>query len=243
MNGRCRPLRVKCMEALPRQISLVESVYDAIRDSICDGLLKPGERITQEGIAERLDVSRQPVGQALVLLRSQGFIRDAGRRGVMVSPLERQTVQDIYEIRSALDQLAARLAAERAHERLLEAGRRLVGQVRETIEEASTTDLVKADMDFHELIYRHSGNGLIQPSLGTYWHHLRRVMAAVIAFGYQRERIWSEHEGILNAIGEGDGAKAAELAKAHVERASQSLTKTIDDAVPADFDDRDQDAG
>jgi len=230
------------MEALPRQISLVESVYDAIRDSICDGLLKPGERITQEGIAERLDVSRQPVGQALVLLRSQGFIRDAGRRGMMVSPLEQQTVRDIYEIRSALDQLAARLAAGRNTKQLQEDGRRLIGRVRDTLDDASTTDLVKADMDFHELIYLHSGNGLIQPSLGTYWHHLRRVMAAVIAFGYQRERIWSEHEGILHAIGEGDGNRAAELAKAHVERASHSLTKTIEDSLPADADGRGREA-
>jgi len=231
------------MEALPRQISLVESVYEAIRDSICDGLLKPGERITQEGIAERLDVSRQPVGQALVLLRSQGFIQDTGRRGVMVSPLEQQTVRDIYEIRSALDQLAARLAAGRDTKQLQEDGRRLIGRVRDSLDDASTTDLVKADMDFHELIYLHSGNGLIQPSLGTYWHHLRRVMAAVIAFGYQRERIWSEHEGILLAIGEGDGNRAAELAKAHVERASHSLTKTIEDALPAGADGRGQAAG
>ena len=231
------------MEALPRQISLVDSVYQAIRDSICDGLLKPGERITQEGIAERLDVSRQPVGQALVLLRSQGFIRDAGRRGVMVSPLERQTVQDIYEIRSALDQLAARLAAERNSKTLLDHGHRLIGEVRENLDGASTTDLVKADMDFHELIYQHSGNGLIQPSLGTYWHHLRRVMAAVIEFGYQRERIWSEHEGILNAIGEGDGDRAATLAKAHVERASHLLTESLEHSLPAGADGGGQEAG
>ncbi len=226
------------MEALPRQISLVDSVYEAIRDSICDGLLKPGERITQEGIAERLDVSRQPVGQALVLLRSQGFIQDAGRRGVMVSPLEQQTVRDIYEIRSALDQLAARLAAERNSKQLLEDGHRLIGAVRDDLDGASTTDLVKADMDFHELIYRHSGNGLIQPSLGTYWHHLRRVMAAVIEFGDYRELIWSEHEGILNAIGEGDGNQAAELAKAHVERASHSLTESLKHSLPAGADGR-----
>ena len=231
------------MEALPRQISLVDSVYQAIRDSICDGLLKPGERITQEGIAERLDVSRQPVGQALVLLRSQGFIRDAGRRGVMVSPLEQQTVRDIYEIRSALDQLAARLAAERASKKLQEGGKRLIGKVRESLEDASTTELVKADMDFHELIYLHSGNGLIQQSLDNYWHHLRRVMAAVIAYGYQRERIWSEHEGILNAIGDGDGDRAAILAKAHVERASVSLSESLEEALPVGADGGAREAG
>lgn len=220
------------MEALPRQLSLVDSVYRAIRDSICDGALKPGERITQEGIAERLDVSRQPVGQALVLLRSHGFIQDAGRRGVMVTLLEPSTVQDIYEIRSALDQLAVRLAAERADKTLVEDGKRLIGEVRETLESASTSELVKADMEFHDLIYRHSGNALIQPSLGAYWHHLRRVMAAVIEFGIEHEQIWFEHEGILVAVGERDAEEAARLAKAHVERASRSLTKNLEATLP-----------
>lgn len=231
------------MEALPRQLSLVDSVYQAIRDSICDGALKPGERITQEAIAERLDVSRQPVGQALVLLRSHGFIQDAGRRGVMVTPLEPSTVQDIYEIRSALDQLAARLAAERADESLMAEGRELIARVRPNLETASTSELVKADMDFHDLIYRHSGNALIQPSLGTYWHHLRRVMAAVISFWDYHERIWDEHEGILNAIGDGDGNEAARLAKAHVERASQELTKSLQSTLPKSDGGAARDAG
>jgi DNA-binding GntR family transcriptional regulator len=61
------------MDALPRQTTILDSVYAAIRDSICDGAFMPGERLTQDDIAERLGVSRQPVGQALILLKSQAL--------------------------------------------------------------------------------------------------------------------------------------------------------------------------
>ena len=215
------------MDALPRQNSLLESVYEAVRDSICDGDLKPGERITQEAIAEKLDVSRQPVNQALILLRSQGFIQDAGRRGVMVTPLDMTAVRNIYEIRSALDQLAARLASERDDQEGVAEGYRLIGSVRAHLQSATTSDLVKADMAFHELIYRLSGNDLIQSSLTPYWHHLRRVMAAVIDDGIRRERIWDEHQNILSAVEAGDGELAAELSAAHVSAASDQLTANL----------------
>ena len=73
--------------------------------------LAPGARITQEELAASLDVSRQPVLQALRLLKKDGFVIDAGRRGLMVSPLDAQVIADVYEVRAVLDGLAARRAA------------------------------------------------------------------------------------------------------------------------------------
>ncbi len=219
--------RVVPMDALPRQNTLLDSVYVAIRDSICDGVLKPGQRITQEAIAEKLDVSRQPVNQALILLRAQGFIKDAGRRGVMVTPLDPNAVQGIYEIRGALDRLAARLAAERGNRQDVAQGFDLIEDMRGSIGDASIGELVKADMAFHELIYRLCGNSLIQSLLTPYWHHLRRVMAAVIEEGYRRDQIWAEHEDILRAIEVGNGDLAADCAAAHVDAACRALTASL----------------
>ena len=100
------------MHKLHVQPRMMEQVYGTILDAICDGRLAPGERLAQEGIAEKLNVSRQPVGQALMLLKSQGFVCKSGRRGLMVSPLEEDFVRSLYEFRCALDRLAARLAAK-----------------------------------------------------------------------------------------------------------------------------------
>ena len=92
---------------------LVDQVYRALLDAISDGSLAPGARLTQEDIAEQLAVSRQPVLQALRLLKKDGLVHDAPGRGVLVAPLDAGWIAQVYEVRGALDALAARLAAER----------------------------------------------------------------------------------------------------------------------------------
>ena len=87
------------MESLQPSPTIVEQVHRTILDAICDGRLEPGERLTQESVARKLAVSRQPVGQALLLLKQQKFVSEAGRRGLMVAPLDRDFMRSIYELR------------------------------------------------------------------------------------------------------------------------------------------------
>jgi DNA-binding GntR family transcriptional regulator len=211
------------MEALPRHTTVFESVYEALRESICEGHLLPGERINQDETADSLGVSRQPVGQALILLKSQGFVHEAGRRGVVVAPLSVDKVRAIYELRGALDGLAANLASARAQSTLLRRGQEIVEQGKRLVADGNVRDLVKADMAFHELVYEMSGNPLIRPALAVHWHHLRRVMSGVIEQGDYREVLWREHDAILEAIRAGDRTRAAELSQRHVDAASRSL--------------------
>ena len=89
------------MDTLAPQPTIVEQAYRAILDAICEGRLEPGERLTQESVAAKLSVSRQPVGQALMLLKQQKFVTEAGRRGLMVAPLDRDFMRWIYELRLA----------------------------------------------------------------------------------------------------------------------------------------------
>ena len=88
---------------------LVDQVYRALLDAISDGSLAPGAQLTQEDIAEQLAVSRQPVLQALRLLKKDGLVLDAPGRGVLVAPLDADWIAQVYEVRGALDALAARL--------------------------------------------------------------------------------------------------------------------------------------
>lgn len=121
---------------LELQPDLVQRVYDAVLDAICDGRLPPGERITQEALATELGVSRQPVLQAFNRLRREGFLADAGRKGVQVTPLDGSRLEQVYQVRAELDGLAAALAASRpADERQREqaAGRLLIEAGRRTL--------------------------------------------------------------------------------------------------------------
>ena len=92
------PAQLVSIETAP---DLVDQVYRALLGAISSGSLAPGERITQEDIAQRLSVSRQPVLQALRLLKKDGFVLDAPGRGVLVAPLDAEWMRKVYQVRGA----------------------------------------------------------------------------------------------------------------------------------------------
>jgi len=206
---------------------LVEQVYSSLLDAISEGSLAPGERITQEDIAERLAVSRQPVLQALRLLKKDGFVHDAPGRGVLVAPLDADWMAKIYQVRGALDALAARLAAAlrtRIDPKLIEQGRKAARG-------RNVKAMIDADLAFHSAIYAASGNPLIEQSATQHWRHLRRVMGAVLQQSKQREALWDEHEAIAKAIAAGDGDRAARMIEEHSQHASDNLAARLGDVL------------
>ncbi len=208
------------LEAAP---DLVEQVYRSLLDAISDGSLAPGERITQEDIAEQLDVSRQPVLQALRLLKKDGFVLDAPGRGVLVAPLDADAMVRIYQVRGALDALAARLAAARR----VRLDAKLIEQGRKAARGRNVKAMIDADLAFHQAIYAASRNPLIEQSAQQHWRHLRRVMGAVLQQTRQRESVWDEHEAIARAIAAGDADRAARLIEQHSLRASENLAAQL----------------
>jgi len=207
------------MEAIQPQKTLVEQAYTIILDAICDRTLQPGERLTQEQIAARLNVSRQPVMHALATLKSQGFVRESGKRGVVVAPIDRERFEAIYQFRSAIEPLAARLATPRLDAQAVARGRALIGRGNAAIDAPDPRALVRADMDFHVLIYELSGNPLILETMRLNWHHLRRSMDEVLRTPGMSTRVWKEHDAIFGAMVRGDADAAASLAEQHVRQA------------------------
>jgi len=215
------PAQLVQLEASP---DLAERVYRSLLDAISDGSLPPGQRLTQEDIAQQLAVSRQPVLQALRLLKKDGFVQDAPGRGLLVAPLDAAWMRRVYEVRGALDALAARLAAQRRFAldpRVIEQGRRAARG-------RHVMAMIDADLAFHAAIYAASGNPLIEQSAQLHWRHLRRVMGAVLQQSRQREAVWDEHEAIAAAIAAGDGTAAARLIEDHSLRASENLAAQLD---------------
>jgi len=213
--------------SIPTKTLYVEQVYAAMLDAICEGTLPAGESLTQDSIAEKLHVSRQPVGQALALLKSQGFVRDTGRRRLMVAPLEPDFVRSIYQLRAALDRLAAELAARHADAASIARGEEILRAGERALAARSLRKLIALDMDFHRFIYELSGNTLIADTMNHFWHHLRRVMSGVIRIESYRDNIWAEHRAILDAIAAGAAQRAGELSARHAESASDSLQSIL----------------
>jgi DNA-binding GntR family transcriptional regulator len=210
------------MRALTTQSRLVEQVYEAILSEITEGKLPPNSRLIQDELAEVYGVSRQPVQQALLLLRNHGLVRDAPRRGLVVSPLDVDFIRNLYELREVLEGLSCRKAAEQGSARARDEGPALIASGREAVETGSVTKQIAADMAFHCFLYELSGNLLIGETTAPYWHYLRRVMGEVLRDDEKMPgSIWDEHAAILEAVIAGDADKAETLARQHISRAAK----------------------
>ncbi len=218
------PLQLIKIESAP---DLVDQVYRSLLDAISEGSLPPGTRIMQEDIAEQLAVSRQPVLQALRLLKKDGFVLDAPGRGVLVAPLDVGWLMQIYQVRSALDALAARLAAQAR----FQIDPDLIARGRAAARGSDVKAMMAADAQFHGAIYGASGNPLIAQSAQLHWHHIRRAMGAVLQVSTMRESIWDEHETIARAIAAGDTHTAETLIREHGEDASRNLAVLLNNAL------------
>lgn len=223
------PAQLVQLEATP---DLAERVYRSLLDAISDGSLAPGQRITQEDIAQQLAVSRQPVLQALRLLKKDGFVVDAPGRGLQVAALDTEWIRKVYQVRGALDALAARLAAARR----TRIDPRLIEQGRKAARGRNVMAMIDADLAFHAAIYAASENPLIEQSAQLHWRHLRRVMGAVLQQARQREAVWDEHEAIARAIAAGDGNRAARLIEEHSLHASDNLGERLEIVLNAQGD-------
>lgn len=214
------------MQALPVQPSLVQRVCDAVVAEIVSGRLPSGGRLIQDEIARALGVSRQPVQQALLLLRNQGLVKEASGRGLIVAPLEPQDVRDLYQLRGAMEALAVRLAATRGHA-LDEAATRL-DEGRAAIREGGIEDQIAADIAFHTALAHASGNVLLGETMAPHWPKFRRIMAEVLRAGEQATRlVWDEHEAIFAAARAGDAALAEALCREHLDKASTLVERRI----------------
>jgi len=197
--------------------NLTDQVYTRILEAITDRTLPPGQRITQNELAEKLGVSRQPVSHALHLLHRQGLLAESGRRGFEVTQLDPVSIRQLYEVRGAIDALAARLAAGRVKkdaagrarlEAALRAGRAIDRKT-------PLARLIALDVDFHTAIYRLAGNPAIEEMIAPQWLHMRRSMATVLAELDYRESASTEHGAIAAQILAGNVKAAESAAQAH----------------------------
>jgi DNA-binding GntR family transcriptional regulator len=220
------------MQSIKPKRTLVDEVYEILVDAICLREFEPGERLNQDEIASRLNVSRQPVNSAIAILKADNLVEDTGRRGVIVTPIDPDLSASIYEYRMVIEPFAIELAAEHLPEDARIEADRVLEEGRNAVARAEIRALLQADCAFHEMIYAWSRNRVIQKSMQVAWNHLRRDMAEVLRDETRAERTWEEHAAIIDALMVGDGKGAAELMRdhlrnAHERRSNRTATKPI----------------
>ncbi|NMF86908.1 GntR family transcriptional regulator [Aromatoleum petrolei] len=226
------------MKILDPQPKLVEQVHKAILEEISGGRLRPGSRIIQEQVAKELGVSRQPVQQALALLRNQGVLRDAPGRGLLVAPLDVKYVRDMYDMRAVIEGLACRRAAELNARQAKAKGPALIRAGRKAVAAGDCNNMISADMAFHHFIYTLSENPFVATAMDAHWTNTQRVMGEVLTNEEQPRNVWGQHEAMLDAIAAGDAQKAEELGRQHILQAANFMIQRLEENGTADDEDQ-----
>ncbi|MDD4801361.1 MAG: GntR family transcriptional regulator [Syntrophomonas sp.] len=206
---------------------LRELVLDAIRNAIMSGVLQPRERLMEIQLAEELGVSRTPIREALRKLELEGFIVMVPRKGAYVADLSFKDIADVFEIRAALEGLAAGLAAERITDEELENMERQLVEKKDAITRNDIDKLVEVDTNFHELLYKASRNERLISIISNLREQIQRFRFTSLSFpGRMKESLY-EHKQIVEAIQSRDIQKARHTAQKHIENAETILIESL----------------
>ena len=208
--------------------SLEEQVTETLEAEILTGKLAAGASLTEQSLSVRLGVSRTPIRAALHTLAEEGLINLIPNKGAVVVGVTREDLIDIYRIRMRLEGLASALAAERISPEELATLRESVELAEFYISKNDAEHLKELDTQFHAIIYRASGNRMLNKTLSELHRNITSYRKMSLAVPGRLERSVGEHREILAAIEERDAERADRLTSAHVEAALENMLTTAD---------------
>ncbi|HEX3031441.1 MAG TPA: GntR family transcriptional regulator [Bacillota bacterium] len=206
---------------------LREIVFETLREAIINGDLEPGERMMEIQLADEMGVSRTPVREAIRKLELEGFVVMIPRKGAYVAGISIKDIADVFEIRAALEGLAAGLAADRITEDEIEALERCLVKVAECAESNNLDMLISADTDFHELLYKASRNDRLVQIVSNLREQIQRFRTTSLAQPGRMKVALEEHKQIVEAICSRNVELASKLAREHIENAENSMLEVI----------------
>ena len=215
--GRLKPLQLNSYKPLR------ELVFEALREAIVDGTLAPGERLMEAQLAEELGVSRTPVREAIRKLELAHYVVMVPRRGAYVADISLKDVADVFEIRGALEALAAELAAERASEDEIERMERLLVQIGQAVEAKDVAAVVELDTQFHDTLLKASRNERLYVIISQLREQIQRFRTRTLSNPARMKVAVEEHRRLVEALAARDADLARRLAAEHIESAANSL--------------------
>ncbi|MDD6045087.1 MAG: GntR family transcriptional regulator [Clostridia bacterium] len=199
--------------------SLTSKVYDHIRNGILDGSYKDGDYLVETRLAEKLQVSRTPIREALKQLELEGLVLSMPNRGVVVQAISENDIDDIYIIRQMLEGLAAYWAAQRRTQEQLDALAEKVDLMDFYTGRGGAAQLSRLDNEFHELIYRACASRMLSHILASLHQNTRRARTSSLTIPSRPNDSLKEHRAVFAAIEAGDPEAAKDAMEKHVKNA------------------------
>lgn len=214
-------LQINMDEYLP----LRDVVFKTLRQGILTGELKPGERLMEIHLADRLGVSRTPIREAIRMLELEGLVTMIPRRGAEVSRISKQDIRDVLEVRLVLDSLATKLACKRITEEQKEELKRAADEFVAATESGDVTQIAQADVRFHDVILAASHNKRLIQMVNNLAERIYRYRLEYIKDAGNHARLIEEHTKIMNCVIKGDEGSACIAAEIHIVNQENNILK------------------
>lgn len=206
--------------------TLAERVFSRLQDDIVRGVIAPGSKVSETELASRYGVSRGPLREAIRRLESRKLLEREAHVGTRVASLSFADLIEIYQVREALEGMAARLAATHMSDQEVAGLAELIGQheQQQDLREDTAYFQREGDLDFHYRIIQGSHNAtLIQMLIGELYHQVRMYRYQFSTISNRPRKALNEHRRIIEAIESRDGEMAELLMRRHISRARENI--------------------
>ncbi len=210
-------------------LPLRDVVFRTLRRGIHQGLLTPGERLIEIQLANRLGVSRTPIREAIRMLELEGLVVMLRRRGAVVSNITRKNLNDVLEVRISMEKFATGLACERITSEQLSGLEEAEALFVEAVNRDDITLMATRDKEFHDLIFKATGNDVILKLIANMQEQMYRYRLEYLKDRDAHRTLIEEHEEIVRSLKNGDKKRAEEMAVIHVEEQRKYILKLIGD--------------
>mgnify|MGYP005769148995 CR=1 FL=1 len=208
-------------------LPLRDVVFNTLRQAILKGELKPGERLMEIQLAKMLGVSRTPVREAIRKLELEGLVLMIPRKGAEVAQITAQDLEDVLEVRGALEELAVKDACEHITEEQLRELRKAAEEFERCLKEEDIIACVHADINFHEIIYGATNNRRLLQILNNLREQMYRYRMEYLKDRNMHQTLLDEHEAIRVALKSHDKEKAGEAIRIHIENQKESIMNSL----------------
>ena len=197
-------------------LPLRDVVFQTLREAILKGELKPGERLMELQLASKLGVSRTPIREAIRMLELEGLAVTMPRKGAEVARMTEKDMEDVLQIRKALDELAVGLACDNMTEESLEQIHGALNNFEESTRSRDVKKIAQADVEFHDTIYRAADNPKLVNMLNNLREQMYRYRVEYLKNDTVYPRLIEEHEKIYEGLKRKDKETVVEIVSHHV---------------------------
>ena len=208
-------------------LPLRDVVFNTLRRAILRGELKPGERLMEVQLANKLGVSRTPIREAIRKLELEGLVLMVPRKGAEVAEITEKNLRDVLEVRCALEELAVQLACDRIDPERMQQLLDAAAHFRDILGTADITELGEADEAFHDVIFQATDNRRLIQLLNNLREQMYRYRIEYLKKKECYPQLLEEHAAIIQAIREHDKAKATEITVQHINNQVDTVVDTL----------------